>query len=133
MDKHLNKKVGEMSYDNLIAGITPPVHVSSGIIRKLAAETTLKRGTVLSKSSGASGDNKLVIIGTTAVDNETLTPDCVLCDDVVVGTATDANVAVYTAGCFNVNALTAKESYTLTVADKDKMRESGIYLATIFE
>ncbi|MGD9567529.1 MAG: hypothetical protein AB7V48_04305 [Sedimentibacter sp.] len=183
----LNRKVGDMSYDNLIAGITPPVHVSSGIIRKLAAETTLTRGTVLAKSSV---DNKLVILGTAqaeavdaiaptytltedvaitagktyytkvgdvytavaspivddigtyyemtdpgspAVEAEVLTADCILCDDVVVGTVADVNVTVYTAGCFNVDALTVKESYTLTVADKDKMRERGIYLATVFE
>lgn len=183
----LNRKVGEMAYDNLIAGITPPVHVSSGVIRKLAAETTLARGTVLAKSNV---DNKLVILGTAkaeaadaiaptytltadvaitagktyytkvgdvytavaspvvgdigtyyemtdpgspAVEAEVLTTDCILCDDVVVGTVADVNVAVYTAGCFNINALTVKESYAMTEADKDNLRERGIYLGTIFE
>ena len=37
MAKHLNDKVGSMEYDKLIAGITPPVKVASGIITKLSA------------------------------------------------------------------------------------------------
>ena len=36
MAKHLNDKVGSMEYDKLIAGITPPVKVASGIITKLS-------------------------------------------------------------------------------------------------
>lgn len=129
----LNKKISTVPYSNLIAGMDPPVHVNSDVIRKIANETVYPRDTVFAKSSVTVRDEKLVILGTAAAENETLTPDCVLCDDVVVGTATDANVAVYTAGCFNINALKVKESYTLTLADKDKMRESGIYLATISE
>lgn len=128
MATHLNRKVGEMSYDNLIAGITPPVHVSSGVIRKLAADAEYKRGTVLAKSSV---DNKLVILGTTAETQETLVPDCILCDDTNIGTAADVNVAVYTAGCFNKEALIVKSEYTLSEADKDKLRERGIYLGTV--
>lgn len=131
MATHLNRKVGDMSYDNLIAGITPPVHVNSGTIRKLAAETTYVRGTVLAKSSGTAGDGKLVILGTDAAENETLTPDCILCDDVTIGTDADVSVAVYTAGCFNVDALIVKGEYTMTEADKDKLRERGIYLGIV--
>ena len=127
----LNRKVGDMSYDNLIAGITPPVHVNSGILRKLAAKTTYARGTVLAKSSGTAGDGKLVILGTEAIENETLTPDCILCDDVTVGTDADVDVAVYTAGCFNVDALIVNTGYTMTEDDKDKLRERGIYLGIV--
>lgn len=127
----LSRKVGDMSYDNLIAGITPPVHVNSGTLRKLATETAYARGTVLAKSSGIAGDGKLVILGTEAVENETLTPDCILCDDVTVGTDDDVDVAVYTAGCFNVDALIVKSGYTMTEDDKDKLRERGIYLGIV--
>ncbi len=191
MATHLNRKVGDMAYDKLIAGITPPVHVNSGIIRKLAAEATLVRGTVLAKSSV---NNKLVILGTTpadavdavpptyaltediaitagktyytrsgaegsyvytavaapdvaniatyyemtnpgspAVAAEVLTTDCILCDDVEVGTAADVTVPVYTAGCFNHDALIVKDGYTMTEADKDKLRERGIYLGIALE
>lgn len=130
MARHLNRKVGDMEYDKLIAGITPPVHVNSGTIRMLAVAAEYKRGTVLAKSSV---DNKLVILGTTPADavDEVLTPDCILCDDTNIGTEADVNVAVYTAGCFNKEALIVKSEYTLSESDKDKLRERGIYLGTV--
>lgn len=126
----LSRKVGDMSYDNLIAGITPPVHVNTGTLRELATETAYARGTVLAKSSV---DGKLVILGTQAdqAQNETLTPDCILCDDVTVGPGADVNVAVYTAGCFNVDALIVKSGYPMSEDDKDKLRERGIYLGIV--
>ncbi|MCF8017832.1 MAG: hypothetical protein K9L62_00405 [Vallitaleaceae bacterium] len=192
MATHLNRSVGEMEYDKLIAGVTPPIHVNSGIINQLAVAADYVRGTVLAKST-ASG--KLYILGTAAAEssekfsgdgNETqftltdkpliinsvevggsavtvtsydastgvvtlaaapeagsdnvevfypeeeLIPDCILCDDVSVGTEADTNVAVYTGGCFNIDALTVKDEYTMTEADKDKLRERGIYLGTVW-
>ena len=189
MARHLNRKVGDMNYDKLIAGITPPVHVNSGTIRKVATEAEYKRGTVLAKSSV---DGKLVILGTApaeaveavaptyaitkdtaltsgktyytqsgtegsytytavatpdvanidayyemtdpgspAVAAEVLTVDCILCDDTTIGTSADRNVPVYTAGCFNSDALIVKADYTLSEADRDKLRERGIYLGTV--
>lgn len=133
MATHLNRKVGELAYDNLFAGMTPAAHVNSATIRKLAVAATYKRGTVLAKSSGSAGDSKLVILGTSAAENETLTPDCVLCDDTDIGTATDVLVPVYTAGCFNPDTLTVKAAYTITEADRDKLRERGIYLGAVLE
>lgn len=190
MAKQLDRKVGGMEYDKLIAGITPPVHVNSGTIRKLSAEAEFKRGTVLAKSNV---DNKLVILGTTAaaevtavtqtyksandqsiiegkkyftregsdpytytlVDNpvigdmgdyyeidtpgvdyapaEVLTPDCVLTDDVVIGDANDVITTVYTAGCFNADALIVKTGHTMSEAEKDKLRERGIYLGIVLD
>lgn len=50
------------------------------------------------------------------------TPDCVLCDDVTVGTSNDETVAVYTAGCFNTSKVTVKTNYTITDADLDALR-----------
>lgn len=129
--EHLNRKVGEVEYDKLIAGVSPAVHINSGVIRKLSVVATYPRGTVLAKSTGSGGDGKLVILGTTAVENETLTPDCILCDDTEIGSAVAENAAVFTGGCFNINALTVKDGYTLTEADKDKLRERGIYLGTV--
>ena len=133
MAKHLNDKVGSMEYDKLIAGITPPVKVASGIITKLSASATYPRGTVLCRSSGTGGDGKLKILGTAAGSNETLTPDCILCDDEDIGTDADANVAVYVMGCFNEDALTVDGEYTITQADKDTLRERGIYLAQVWD
>lgn len=133
MAKHLNDKVGSMEYDKLIAGMTPPVKVASGIITKLSVAATYPRGTILCRSSGTGGDGKLKILGTTAGSSETLTPDCILCDDEEVDTDADANVAVYVMGCFNEGAVTVKEDYDITQADRDALRERGIYLAQVLD
>lgn len=121
--KNLYSKVGEMEFDGLITDITPEPIVRSGTIRKLAAASTLVRGTILAKSST---DNKLVVLGSAAAGGETLTPDCILCDDIDVGTAADEAVEVYYAGCFDPNKCTVDSGHTLTEADKDALRVRGI-------
>ena len=50
----------------------------------------------------------------------------ILCDDTEVGTSDDVNAAVYIAGCFDPDKCTVASGYTLTDADKDKLRELGI-------
>lgn len=100
----LSKSLGNMEYDGLIADINPKLVVSGGTLRKLGAAGTIKRGTILAKSGGTAGDNKLVALGTAASgDTETLTAYAILCDDVDVGTTDDVTVPVYLAGCFNLN------------------------------
>ena len=119
---NLSKKLGEMNFDGLFTDVVPAVQVRGGIIRKqTTSAVTLKRGTILAKSYGTAGDGKLVILGSTAANNETLTPDCVLCDDV-----TDEKVAVYTAGCFDPDKVSATASYSITETDKDNLRMRGI-------
>ena len=120
---NLSEKIGEMTFDGLITDIKPAPEVRGGIIRKLTAAATLKRGTILAKSAG---DGKLVVLGTSAASNETLTPDCILCDDIEVGTAADEKVAVYTAGCFDIGKVTVAARYTITEGDKDNLRMRGI-------
>lgn len=122
----LNKRLGSMDYDGLIADIYPKLVVSGGTIRKLAEAATIKRGTILAKSSGTSDDGKLVVLGTAAASNEVLTAYCILCDDVDVGTADDVTAPVYLMGCFNSNKVTVADSYTMTEADKDALRNGGI-------
>ena len=102
-EKELSKKLGEVEVDGLVTAIDPHIVIGAGVIRKASSGTLkLTRGTVLAKSTGTAGDNKLVVLGTAASgDTETLTANCILCDDVEVGTAADATVAVYLAGCFN--------------------------------
>ena len=124
--KNLYSKVGEMEFDGLITDVAPEPIVRGGTIRKLGTAATLKRGTILAKSSGTAGDGKLVVLGNTAASNETLTPDCILCDDVDVGTSADVKAAVYVAGCFDINKCTVKTAYTISEDDKDKLRERGI-------
>ena len=124
---NLSKKLGEMNFDGLFTDVVPAVQVRGGTIRKqTTSAVTLKRGTILAKSYGTAGDGKLVVLGTAAVSNETLTPDCILCDDIEVGTAADEKVAVYTAGCFDIGKVTVAASYTITEGDKDNLRMRGI-------
>lgn len=130
MAKHLNRKVDQMEYDKLIAGMTPPVKVISGTIAKLADAAEYPRGTVLAKSS-ASG--KLYALGSTAAEGDPLTPDCILCDAEEVGTAEDVVAAVYAAGSFNIEAVTVADGYTITEADRDKLRERGLYLSQLWD
>ena len=127
--KNLNAKVGEMEYDGLVVDLVPEVEVRGGTIRKLAKETTLKRGTILAKSSK---DNALVVLGTAATDGETLTPDCILCDDTVVGTDADVSVSVYTAGCFNTNRVHVADGYTISATDFDALRKYSIVFKAAF-
>ena len=129
MSRNLNAKVGEMEYDGLVVDLVPEVEVRGGTIRKLAAATTLKRGTILAKSSK---DNTLVVLGTEATDGETLTPDCILCDDTVFGTDADVSVSVYTAGCFNTNRVHVADGYTISATDFDALRKYSIVFKAAF-
>ncbi len=115
--KELRRKLGGMEYDGLITGLNPPARVEGGVIGKLAAAATYKRGTLLGKAS----DTGLLSIydGSTA-------PDCILCDDTEIGTEEDVEVVVYAAGCFDPAKVTMAEGYTLTQADRDKLRAYSI-------
>lgn len=121
--KELHNKLGEMEYDGLFTDLTPAPQVRGGTIAKLTTAATYKRGTVLAKSSN---DGKLYILGTEAAGGDTLTPDCVLCDDTDIGVSEDVKVAVYTAGCFDPGKVTMAESYTITEGDKDNLRMRNI-------
>ncbi len=119
----LGKKLREMNYDDLVSDLIPEIQVRGGVIRKLSAEETYLRGTILAKSSV---DEKLVILGTSAESGETLTPDCILCDDTIIGSAEDVPVTVYTAGCFNTERIKVKDGYTVTASDFDALRKYSI-------
>ena len=72
--------------------------------------------------------NKLVALGTAASgDTETLTAYAILCDDVEVGTTDDVTVPVYLAGCFNLNKCVTINDHTITEAEKDALRNGGIF------
>ena len=116
MAKELRQKLGSMEYDGLITGLNPPTRVDGGTIAKLAAPATLKRGTLLGKADS----------GLLSIYDGTGTPDCILCDDTEVGTAEDVPVDVYVAGCFYPEKVTVGDGYTITQADKDKLRTYSI-------
>ena len=116
MAKELRQKLGSMEYDGLITGLNPPTRVDGGTIAKLAAPATLKRGTLLGKADS----------GLLSIYDGTGTPDCILCDDTEVGTDEDVPVDVYAAGCFDPEKVTVGDGYTITQADKDKLRTYSI-------
>lgn len=129
MSKRLDETIGSVEYDGLIVNNEPVADVFSVTIRKGAAAATLKRGTVLALSEGTAGDGKTVILGTTAAENETLTANCVLADDVEVGTTADAVALAYRTGHFARNKVIAKSGTSLSAADEEALRKGGILLS----
>lgn len=135
MSKRLDETLGTVGYDNLINGLYPPAEPFSVVIRKGAAETTYKRGTVLALSSS---DGKYVILGTNAASGdggaaETLTANAILAEDVTVGTANGETAVAYRTGHFNSNALIAGEDHTISAADKEALRSVGILISDAVE
>lgn len=128
MSKNLVTNVGSHEPDNLIAKLFPAAEAFGVTMRKVSAETTYKRGTVLARSSK---DGKMVILGTTAASGETLTASCVLADDVTVGTAADATAVAYFCGNFNRAAVLVADSYTMTADDEDALRKYDIYFTDV--
>lgn len=116
----LNRKIGEVDQDNLITDVYPRPLIGHATIRKeSSAEKTYKRGTVLALDSS---DNMCVILA----EGETLTANCILCDDVTVGTDADVTVPVYIAGCFAPDKVIVGDEYTMKPADYDALRQYGI-------
>ena len=127
MSKRLDETIGAVGFDNLINGQYPPAEVFTVKIRKEAK--IYKRGTVLALSAGTAGDGLRVILGTAAKSNETLTANCVLADDVEVGTASDAVATAYRTGHFNENSLITDNSHAISETDKEALRSAGILLS----
>ena len=122
MSKRLDETIGAVGFDNLINGQYPPAEV-------FTVAKTYKRGTVLALSAGTAGDGLRVILGTAAKSNETLTANCVLADDVEVGTASDAVATAYRTGHFNKNSLITDNSHAISETDKEALRSAGILLS----
>lgn len=131
MSKRLDENLGSVGYDGLIVANEPVADVLTVTIRKEAtAAATYKRGTVLALSAG---DGKLVILGSTATTNETLTANCILAEDVEVGTTADVTVLAYRTGHFARNKLAVASGYTLKATDEEELRKVGILLSDAIE
>jgi len=61
--------------------------------------------------------------------DEVLTPDCILADDVAVGTSADVTALAYRTGHFARNKIIVKTGYTFTSADEQALRGKGILLS----
>lgn len=130
MSKRLDENLGSVGYDGLIVANEPVADVFTVTIRKEAtAAATYKRGTVLALSAGTAGDGKLVILGSTA----TLTANCILAEDVEVGTTADVTVLAYRTGHFARNKLAVASGYTLKATDEEELRKAGILLSDAIE
>lgn len=133
MSKRLDENLGSVGYDGLIVANEPVADVLTVTIRKKAAAATYKRGTVMALSAGTAGDGKLVILGSTATTNETLTANCILAEDVEVGTTADVTVLAYRTGHFARNKLAVASGYTLKATDEEELRKAGILLSDAIE
>ena len=162
MSKRLDENLGSVGYDGLIVANEPVADVFTVTIRKEAtAAATYKRGTVITGAAGGelsaaaaalvatnavyiladetdtgtgtAGDGKLVILGSTATTNETLTANCILAEDVEVGTTADVTVLAYRTGHFARNKLTVASGYTLKATDEEELRKAGILLSDAIE
>lgn len=134
MSKRLDENIGAVEYDGLIVNNVPVADVFSVTIRKETAATVLKRGTVLALSgSGTAADDCMVILGTTAASNEVLSANCVLADDVEVGTNANVTALAYRTGHFARNKLIVKNGYTMTATDEEELRKGGILLSDAIE
>jgi hypothetical protein len=124
----LDENLGSVAFDNLINQNTPEADVFSVPMR--AGLGVVTRGTVLALSSGTGGDAAMVILGTQAIVDETLTANCILAQDVDTGTEAGVPVTAlaYRTGHFNRNKLTVKTGYTLTKVDEENLRKGGILL-----
>lgn len=110
----IDSVVGTHDYDGLIVG-TEPAPLTSTI--KVAANKTLKRGTVVCAAAG--GDCDAVAA---ALTNEVV---YILADDVKTGDSAQTAEA-YKTGCFARNKLIVDSSYKLVAADIEYLRKSGI-------
>lgn len=129
MSKRLDENLGSVGYDGLIVANEPVADVFTVTIRKEAtAAATYKRGTVLAMSAG-----KLVILGSTATTNETLTANCILAEDVEVGTTADVTALAYRTGHFARNKLAVASGYALKATDEEELRKAGILLSDAIE
>ncbi len=131
MSKRLDENLGSVGYDGLIVANEPVADVFTVTIRKEAtAAATYKRGTVLALSAGT---GKLVILSSTATTNETLTANCILAEDVEVGTTADVTALAYRTGHFARNKLAVASGYTLKATDEEELRKAGILLSDAIE
>lgn len=135
MSKRLDENLGSVGYDGLIVANEPVADVFTVTIRskEATAAAAYKRGTVLALSAGTAGDGKLVILGSTATTNETLTANCILAEDVEVGTTADVTVLAYRTGHFARNKLAVASGYTLKATDEEELRKAGILLSDAIE
>lgn len=122
MSKMLNETIGPIEYDDLIASNDPVAHAVH--VKLAASRGVLVRGTVI---TGVPGGELAPLAAAAAIDKATY----ILTDDTDTDTGTSGAVVAtaYRTGHFARNKLTVAAGYTLTDADKEILRKSGILLS----
>ena len=107
-----------------------PVQVSVKVGTTVTAVTyDAQAGTITFATAPASGTKNIVVTYANPAANE---PDCILCDDVEVGTSADVTVPVYIAGCFDPDKLTVGTGASIDETAKDILRKKGIILKAAY-
>lgn len=125
MNEVLNKSY-EMNYDNLIVSSKHESDVN--VVKVASGQGVLRRGTVLSLTS----ESNYVVCGSDIDDNVIATANCIISDSVDTGTeaGSEVPVVVYISGNMNVNALIVADGYKLSDADKENLRNAGLFLTS---
>ena len=116
----LDENLGNVSPDNLIAGVYPAAEVYNVVLK--GGQGVLERGTLLANS--ADGVVKISADTTgkaTAVLAET------------VNTEEETVAVAYRTGHFNTNKLIVADGYTITAEDKEALRGVGILVSDAVE
>lgn len=132
MSKRLDENLGAVGYDGLIVSNDPVADVVTVELQAAISGGTedsptstpvgvVKRGTVI---TGTPGGNDFVALAAAASGSKAL---YVLADD--VDTAVDTIGTAYRTGHFARNKLIVAAGYTLTAADEEALRKSGILLS----
>ncbi len=118
MSKPLNETLITIGYDNLFVENIPEADV---VLVHLTAAGVVKRGTLLSGTPGGADFAALSAAASAEKALYVLAEDC--------DTAVDTAGIAYRTGHFNRNALIVAGGYTLSAADEEILRKSGILLA----
>ena len=120
MSKRLDENLGAVDYDGLIVSNIPAADVVT--VSLAAGSGILKRGTVV---TGAPGGELSPLSAAAVADNATY----ILADEVDASGSAAVEGTAYRTGHFARGKLTTGGSYTLTAADEEILRKSGILLS----
>ena len=115
------ENIGVCKSEMLIADASVPCSVVHVTMAQVAAETTLKRGTVLEATNE---DGVCAILKGTAGS----TASYVLAEDAVLSTTGTVTAEAYETGKFVRNSLIVADGYTMTAGDERALRDAGIFL-----
>lgn len=124
MSKRLDETVGTVGYDGLIVDNTPIADVVS--VSVAGGSGVLKRGTVV---TGTPGGNMAPLAAAAVADNATY----ILTDEIDASGETAVVTTAYRTGHFARGKLIVGDGYTLSEADEELLRKSGILLSAALD